>query len=435
MAATVPPPPTIPAATRQIDYADLYARWEQGNWRATEIDFSQDRVDWHERMTDEQRRGALWLYAIFFHGEDSVTDDLGPYVDAAPLEEQKYFLTTQQVDEARHSVFFHRFMREVVGVGGDGSIGSTLAVTEPLRSWGSRQVFARLDRMADELRADRSPVQLARAVTLYHLIVEGSLAQPGQHMIERSLEELDLLPGFREGMRNVALDEQRHIAFGMRLLADLHVADGRTGSTSIQDAIVETIRELLPMTTAVAWPPGGDRSYTRSFGFELEELYEEGARLQEARLRSIGLKPEAIPRFPLPVDKSPRERAERGVTLLEAGFLGEPDVPAKADPAAMDLVFDQMARLADPSAVTPGTVLSWRFVDAPALDRHLRFAADGVVAGRGEAPDASLTLTATLQDFVDLTAGRVDARRLLVRRRLRPRGDLRLLLRMPRIFG
>ena len=48
---------------------------------------------------------------MFFFGEDSVTDNLSPYIDAAPKEEQKYFLATQQVDEARHAVFFHRFFR------------------------------------------------------------------------------------------------------------------------------------------------------------------------------------------------------------------------------------------------------------------------------------------------------------------------------------
>ena len=85
---------TVPSATDQIDYADLYARWERGNWSATQLDFTQDRIDWNERMTPEQRRGALWLYTLFFHGEDSVTDNLSPYIDAAPLEEQKYFLAT-----------------------------------------------------------------------------------------------------------------------------------------------------------------------------------------------------------------------------------------------------------------------------------------------------------------------------------------------------
>src|SRR3954466_938211 len=155
----------VASVTDAISYDDLYARWERGNWRATEIDFGQDRVDWRERLTEEQRRSALWLYTLFFHGEDSVADNLSPYIDAAPLEEQKYFLATQQVDEARHAVLFHRFMHEVAGVG-DRSIASTLRATGTEITWGHRKVFGRLDKMADDLRADRSKPQLARAVTL-----------------------------------------------------------------------------------------------------------------------------------------------------------------------------------------------------------------------------------------------------------------------------
>ena len=60
----------------------------------------------------------MWTYSLFFHGEDSVADNLSPFIDAAPREEQKYFLATQQVDEARHAVLFARFMREVAGTGG-----------------------------------------------------------------------------------------------------------------------------------------------------------------------------------------------------------------------------------------------------------------------------------------------------------------------------
>ena len=80
-----------------------------------EIDFTEDRRQWHEVLTEHERRAALWNYAMFFHGEDAVADDLAPFIDAAPREEQKYFLTTQQVDEARHAIFFKRFMHEVVG--------------------------------------------------------------------------------------------------------------------------------------------------------------------------------------------------------------------------------------------------------------------------------------------------------------------------------
>src|SRR5687768_12517601 len=150
------------AAVDKISYRDLYERWEEGNWSAMRLDFSQDHHDWHEVFTEHERRAALWNYSLFFHGEDSVADNLSPYIDAAPHEEQKYFLTTQQVDEARHAVFFARFMREVVEKGS--SVETSLAATQPELTWGFRKVFARLDRMADELRKDRSRPQLAKAI-------------------------------------------------------------------------------------------------------------------------------------------------------------------------------------------------------------------------------------------------------------------------------
>ena len=80
---------------QQISYTDLYARWERGNWRATEIDFTEDRRQWWDVMSEFERKAALWNYALFFWGEDAVADGLSPYIDAAPLEEQKYFLATQ----------------------------------------------------------------------------------------------------------------------------------------------------------------------------------------------------------------------------------------------------------------------------------------------------------------------------------------------------
>jgi ribonucleotide reductase beta subunit family protein with ferritin-like domain len=306
---TVPPP----SVTDAISYDDLYARWERGNWRATEIDLTRDAADWRERLTPEQRRSALWLYALFFHGEDSVADNLSPFIDAAPLEEQKYFLATQQADEARHAVLFKRFVHEVVGAG-DGTIGGALRATADQITWGHRQVFSRLDRMADELRADRSPRRLAAAVTLYHIVVEASLAQPGQHMIEGYLEEYDVLPGFRAGMRHVSFDEQRHIGFGVKLLADLYRADPEP----IQDAIVGVIKEVLPWTAAVAKPPGWDRSYTECWGFTLDDLGEAGAASLEQRLRAIGLPVDDLPGFPMPMDLPPRERSVRGRKLLRA---------------------------------------------------------------------------------------------------------------------
>src|ERR1043166_3722695 len=151
--STAPDPNLASLPTDAISYSDLYARWERGNWRATELDFSEDARQWREEFTEFERQAALWNYCLFFWGEDAVADNLSPYIDAAPLEEQKYFLTTQQVDEARHAVFFKRFMHEVVGAG-DGTTAGGLRAPASQITWGHRQVFNRLDRMADELRRD-----------------------------------------------------------------------------------------------------------------------------------------------------------------------------------------------------------------------------------------------------------------------------------------
>ena len=203
----------------RISYDDLYQRWEEGNWRATEIDFTADREGW-QSLTDIQRRSAMWIFSMFFYGEDRVADDLSPYIAAAPTAEQKYFLATQQVDEARHSVFFHRFFKEVIGVDGS-SLSETLASTAPELNWGYRGVFDRLDRMAAELGRDRSKPKFAQAIALYHMVVEATLAQPGQHFIEDYVAKTEIMPGFASGMHNVSRDEQRHIGFGVKTLSEL----------------------------------------------------------------------------------------------------------------------------------------------------------------------------------------------------------------------
>src|SRR5688500_6198577 len=220
-----------------------------------EIDFSTDREQWRTEFSDLERRAALWNYSMFFHGEDAVADDLSPFIDAAPREEQKYFLATQQVDEARHAVFFARFMHEV-SERGDGTVAGGLAATAPELTWGFRKTFALLEKVVDELWRDRSRTKLAQAVVMYHFVVEATLAQPGQHFISDYLTARGLLPGFSAGMHNVALDEQRHIAFGVRLLADLARED-----PDVRHAVAEQLRAVTPYSLAVFVPPGWDERY------------------------------------------------------------------------------------------------------------------------------------------------------------------------------
>jgi putative sterol carrier protein len=410
-----------------ISYEDLYARWEQGNWSATGLDFSQDARQWREELTDFERRAALWNYALFFWGEDAVADNLSPYIDAAPLEEQKYFLATQQVDEARHAVFFKRFMHEVCGLG-DGSMSSGLNAIKPELTWGFRKVFDRLDTMADELRKDRSPAKLAAAVTLYHMVIEATLAQPGQHFITSYLERRDILPAFREGMTQIARDEQRHIAFGVKLLADVASHDPRC-----RRAVADVLREVTPWGVAVLQPPGWDRNYTEVFGFTLEDIGEEGITSLSTKLRSAGMPLEQLPGPPvLPPDETPRELAERGPLLVQAGLLGERQPAPPKDAASIELVMDAVRR---GLPETNGTSLSVQFAFTDVEPWVLRLNGGEPTVERGTAPKADVTLRTSWDDWLDVAGGRVNPGHAVMRGRLRPRARLSALKLLPAALG
>src|SRR5215210_1680273 len=96
-----------------LSYAQLYDLWERQQWATQDIDFTQDRIDWHERIPEEERFQRMYGLSSFFIGEQKVTDELGPIIAAVPAEDMKIFLSTQVADEARHVRFFDRFYAEV----------------------------------------------------------------------------------------------------------------------------------------------------------------------------------------------------------------------------------------------------------------------------------------------------------------------------------
>ena len=416
-----------------ITYEDLYRRWEGGNWSAYDIDFSADKSGW-DSLSDIQRRSAMWIYSMFFYGEDRVADTLAPYITAAPTEEQGYFLATQQVDEVRHSVFFHRFFKEVIGVGGD-SIQSTLASTLPQLSWGYRGIFDRLDLMAEELRKDRSVAKYAQAITLYHLIVEGSLAQPGQHFIEDFFASEESMPGFSAGMVNVSRDEQRHIGFGVKVLSEL-LAEGAPGWEENRAAVTDLLREVLPYGPAVFYPPNMDREYTECYGFSLEDIFAFGLKLIRQRWRTIGYPTEEMPPgvFPFDPDASERQIAENQVKMMMAGVLGPPDGPAPdSSPEMQRLYFDIVSRVADPKAANGSPlVYQYRFTDADPW--HLTIDNGSTRAEPGEAPQPTLVLETSWADFVSTAKPESNPLKMILQRRLRPRGPIREIARMRKVF-
>src|SRR5215472_6524290 len=202
-------------------YRELYYRWERQQWRAQDIDFRGDRMQW-EGMSQNEQRMRLYGLSAFFQGEACVTDTLAPYVLAMPDEEMRIFLTTQLVDEARHTVFFARFFKEVLGVDKE-KMEDMLAVARGYMNPHLQYILIdALAEVAEHIRQEpRNLAHLVEGITLYHVIVEGTMALAGQRGILEFYRINGLFPAFRGGFTAVARDESRHVVFGVKFLRDM----------------------------------------------------------------------------------------------------------------------------------------------------------------------------------------------------------------------
>jgi ribonucleoside-diphosphate reductase beta chain len=270
-----------------LSYSQLYQLWERQQWKTQDLDFTQDRKDWHG-FPEEERFQRMYGLSSFFIGEQRVADELGPMMRAAPTEEMRIFLCTQIADEARHVAFFNRFYEEV-GVLESDNLEDRLAETSQHLNPQFNVLFdemlkGRVDRLA---RAPEDLETLVEAVTLYHMIIEGMLALTGQHFIISYNEENGTLPGFVEGFNNVARDEHRHVAFGARFLREMADTDPR-----YRDAIQRTLVECGPAADGVLQPPWYEEGM-EMFGVSMDETRAFAMKALERRLKVIGLAPVA----------------------------------------------------------------------------------------------------------------------------------------------
>lgn len=415
--------------TEVISYGRLYRLWEENAWSATGLDFTTDAKHWDERFTDRQREAALWNYAMFLIGEEAVARTLTPVLDSAPTHEQKIFLTTQIVDEARHHVFFDRFMREVAGQGTD--VRSTLSAVDGLVTWGFRQVFDELDRVSDALRKKPGDkALLAQTVALYHVVVEGLLAIPGQHFIQRYVEKMEILPAFSEGITNVSRDESRHVAFGIRFLGELV-----RSSTDCRDAAIEMFNRALPWAIGVFIPPNLDPSYAECFDFTLEEIYAFALRSFETKLNRIGIAPSEIALLSRDnADYPYDERARRAWVLIRAGIIGDERREPEVSPEALEILFEGLTRIVQLDVARAlGGPIEFDLTDAGTW--HLEVTNGHAEARPGPAGKPALTLQSTVADWAKISVSRMDPRVALLTRKLKVHGSLSSRAKLPKLFA
>lgn len=246
-----------------------------GVWNPSEIDFSQDILDW-PRFTEDQREATLQLTALFQAGEEAVTLDLLPLISVIAGEgriEEEMYLTAFLWEEAKHVDFFSRFLQEVIPDAGDLS---------RYHETNYRYIFYEaLPAALDRLRTDPSREALARASATYNLVIEGMIAETGYHAYFLALDTVELLPGMRQGITLLKQDEARHIAYGIYLLSRLIAEDPR-----LWDVVQETMNDLTGPVLAMI-EGLFSRFETPPFGADMSLFLEYAMKQAQKRLDRI----------------------------------------------------------------------------------------------------------------------------------------------------
>jgi ribonucleoside-diphosphate reductase beta chain len=260
----------------------LYELWERQNWQSHTIDLTRDQQDW-TRMDAKLRARLAWNLSSFFVGEERVTTQFSGLVMAYESQSEEAFLATQQVDEARHAQHFNRFYEQVLAI--DGTFETRLAQARGdlndafvemfdgvLVDWGQRLVENPRD---IEAKVD--------FVTLYHMIIEGTLALTGQYFLTDFMERKQILPGWVEGFKLISQDEHRHVAYGTWFLRE------KASDPTLKQRIAERVVELLPLASGVLVPPGADPDDYTILDYSMEETNSFAFNALNRRLKVIGI--------------------------------------------------------------------------------------------------------------------------------------------------
>ena len=271
-------------------YEKLFTRWQRQQWSTEDFTFEEDAKQWADPdfFTDEERKFIEFGFSEFFLGEERVTVELLPFAIAAPKHEQKIFLTTQIADEAKHTVFWDGFYREVFGQK-PGSLGEQIDNQRYVVNEDWTKLFdGILHEAAERLRKDPSDFpSLVRGVTVYMVVIEGMLALTAARFMIKSLRERNAFPGFVAGFTAVNRDESRHVGFGVKFLADA-IKDDPANARVVE----ETLKETLPVAPLVFVPPWVDDPYDFQTPFyHSSEIFEYAAKSLSKKLAAMGLDP------------------------------------------------------------------------------------------------------------------------------------------------
>jgi ribonucleoside-diphosphate reductase beta chain len=216
--------------------AAAYKLWRKavktGTWDPAEIDLSEDREQ-YEQLDEPTRIYLERFCSAFYNAEENVALLFCPWIMAASSLWQQAFLSTQLVEEFKHTDFFDRYFKEVFG-----EEKRQAALANPVHD----TLEERGKRLIDSLNGDGDRnMRFVEGVTHYQGIIEGIQANTGYQIFLNLFTRRGLMPGLSEGFKQIQRDEGRHVSFGLQMLRTYAHQDERYARR-----IREMYEEYLP---------------------------------------------------------------------------------------------------------------------------------------------------------------------------------------------
>ena len=222
------------------DFVTLYRKYLKQRWDVYELDFTQDRIDWTEKMTEDERESFVGIASGFHHGERQVEIELPVFMIGR---HRRGEAPHRRPDRGRGAA--HRLLRPVLSRGrrdrgrrhhggarqdvpvGAGDLRRPVRACSPIRPTSCAGI-------PYDQRAR------VRYGTTYFLWIEGVLALSVMKVTLSYARWRGFLPAYYTGFTATCRDESRHVQGGMRYLQDA-VRKDPTMLTEIHD----TLRTIL----------------------------------------------------------------------------------------------------------------------------------------------------------------------------------------------
>ncbi|WP_445186829.1 R2-like ligand-binding oxidase [Pseudonocardia sp. Cha107L01] len=256
----------------------LFRKGNKKFWNPEDIDFSRDAEDF-AAMTEDEKLMTGSLAARFMAGEESVTQDIQPFMHAMAAEGRladEAYLAQFAFEEAKHMQGF-RMWFDAVGLTGDlhdfaeygPAYDIIFKVEQPKAMW------ALID--------DPSPAAQIRASVTYNHIVEGCLALTGYFAWAKVCNSRGLLPGMQKLIKHIGDDERRHMAWGT-FTCRRHVAASDDNWSVVEQQMGKLMEPALALTNEIYGRFDGRET---PFGIDEAEMAQYAADKLTRRMESI----------------------------------------------------------------------------------------------------------------------------------------------------